>query len=711
MRLLYFPFLIFLFATPTQASVHIAEIMYNPTGTDAKNEWIRIEINEEELNASSLILHEAGTSHKITIMRGKELFNGTAFIADDGQSFLTSYPNVTATILDSAFSLSNSGERIAISSGNLTLDNVTYDNELANGNGKSLHRSNDSWVEEQPSPQLRSESNSTLHNSTLNSSADLSIRFNEQPRLFTKRTYTSLWLITNENHQSGSTQNISALINTTARVNDTVYFEEMISITALNLKKSSGTSNFTPLAPSNITLCSQIISSSIPDEETENNVICQDIEIIESSEIPCNISLTIHKDKELYREGESAKFWFELNNESFPYTITYEITDIFGNQKRTSQTTTNKNKKSFTPTLTQSQEIYAINATISSIACNNTNSPINKGAYLLFAGLPKQTTSAISISPPSADSIANFGDIVRTNINVYKGNSTKSVLKVYVETNDGKVATQLQTQLTLDQKFTDYELAVPLQIKRNCNADLADGEYKIIAEGFDTQAQAKIRLQGIPKDCAQAATSVNEQASSTRTITKTITQRSPLVYYTLEPPKEKFLSSEPIQAKIKIHNDDSFPHSFSVWSYVYNGPVSYSGEREGNKRDIEVIPNSMTEIDIQTTASVPKAGEYKLKINILRDETKTPKSFTSSVMIEPDLTTKTKSEEVYPELGEDSELTLQNKTQKTLSNKAETKLYQSPKFLSQKRVPAILMTVALALCLGFIVNPPNQKKG
>lgn len=109
---------LFLIPATAGAQVVISEIMYDlQVGSDSGREWI--EVFNASSNAIRLIdwrLYEANANHAITAFAGgDELPSGSyAIIADSPSKFMDDWPSYTGALFDSAFSLSNSGETIAI---------------------------------------------------------------------------------------------------------------------------------------------------------------------------------------------------------------------------------------------------------------------------------------------------------------------------------------------------------------------------------------------------------------------------------------------------------------------------------------------------------------------------------------------------------------------------------------------------------------------
>jgi hypothetical protein len=127
---------------PAAAQVTITEIMYDlAEGSDSGREWIEI-YAAGTVDLAKLKLVENGSNHAIKAMNGASVPAGTyAVIADNPAKFLAGNPGYAGLLFDSAFSLKNQGESIAIAdaAGN-AIDLVTYTNASGNGTGDSLQR-------------------------------------------------------------------------------------------------------------------------------------------------------------------------------------------------------------------------------------------------------------------------------------------------------------------------------------------------------------------------------------------------------------------------------------------------------------------------------------------------------------------------------------------------------------------------------------------
>ncbi|OGI76111.1 hypothetical protein A3C67_01555 [Candidatus Nomurabacteria bacterium RIFCSPHIGHO2_02_FULL_42_19] len=147
------------FSTPcfVLASLEISEIMYDlKTGSDDGREWVEIFNNSDSsVDFSTFKFFEGDTNHKLTLIQGdiKVGTAGYAIIVADNIKFKTDWPNFSGNIFDSSFSLSNTGEILAIKNADLVVNEFFYQSSSGGaGDGKSLQKINGAWVGAAPTP-------------------------------------------------------------------------------------------------------------------------------------------------------------------------------------------------------------------------------------------------------------------------------------------------------------------------------------------------------------------------------------------------------------------------------------------------------------------------------------------------------------------------------------------------------------------------------
>ena len=139
------------------AGLEFSEIMYDlKTGSDEGREWVEVYNNSPEAaDLSKLRFFEADTNHKIIFIEGSAELPpyGYAVVVDNPAKFKTDWPGMSFNIFDSTFSLSNTGESLAIKDGEQVLDQFIYSSSLGGaGNGKSLQEISGVWVASLPTP-------------------------------------------------------------------------------------------------------------------------------------------------------------------------------------------------------------------------------------------------------------------------------------------------------------------------------------------------------------------------------------------------------------------------------------------------------------------------------------------------------------------------------------------------------------------------------
>ncbi|MDP3902078.1 MAG: lamin tail domain-containing protein [bacterium] len=162
---------IFIFAffaiTPfyADASLEITEIMYDLGGTDTNREWIEIYNNgEESVDVLTWKFFEENTNHNLVASQGDTVLvkGGYAVIADKPEKFLVDWPDFTGVILDSSFSLKNTGETLTLKDADLNIiDSVGYTSDWgAEGDGNSLQKIGGEWKAAAPTPGTANEASS-----------------------------------------------------------------------------------------------------------------------------------------------------------------------------------------------------------------------------------------------------------------------------------------------------------------------------------------------------------------------------------------------------------------------------------------------------------------------------------------------------------------------------------------------------------------------
>ena len=471
--------------------------MYNPSGADSEHEWVEIYNNNSfAINTSGWKFYEAETNHGLTLINGSYLIqqNQYAIIADNSDIFLEDYPDFNSTLFDSSFSLSNTGETIAIKNSSLDIINeITYNNSIGgDNNGNSISLINNSWQESTPTP---GQKNSKVEEQK--SIQDIALEVYLDDEIYIIFEYTNLFKIININPEFGKVYNITVNYNITK--DSQLIKQDSFIKDELNQYSTTSTGSFTATEAGNYTLCGVIISSTANDTNPLNDEACKTITVIDTSSLLCNISINITTEKILYDNKEQIKFYNNLNDESFPYTIEYWIEDLFGTIIKKRINTTNTNQKSFTPDIDEKDRVFFIKNKVYAL-CNDLNTSDNSAEKLIIIKGSEtiyDTESSINIEQIydlGSDNKAKFGQTIRVRLNIYKGNTTKESIKLWIE-NDGRISKESKTNVY--EKYTSYDLTLPVQIKPNCDGEFDDDDYKVIVEGLDARDTKKLEVGGI----------------------------------------------------------------------------------------------------------------------------------------------------------------------------------------------------------------------
>lgn len=219
------------------------------------------------------------------------------------------------------------------------------------------------------------------------------------------------------------------------------------------------------------------------------------------------------------------------------------------------------------------------------------------------------------------DNESEFGDIIKVNFYVYKGNTSKSSIKLYVENDEDRISKI--TKASLQNKYTNNTLTLPVFIYPNCNEKYEDGDYyaKIGWTSLSKEEDSfRIKLKGINEDnCDKMYVEKKPRAGT-------------LDQNLLEAPGA-IESNKQFTVKVELTNNDGSDHMVDLYSYVYRGSKSYSGERDSNKKSILVKTGETKEAELESIVNGAEPGDYSLKIKVKRDDQKTEKEITQPIKV------------------------------------------------------------------------------
>lgn len=155
-------------------NIIISEIMYDYPGSDEGHEWIEIKnLSNYEIDISSLSIFENKTAHAIKSSNGNFILSGgeIAVIANNTSTFMLDFPQFSGKLFYASFSLSNSGEEIALRYKDDVFNKIVYTSSLgAAGDSNSLQLINNNLVWSSPTPGLENIFNQSNRKANFNES-------------------------------------------------------------------------------------------------------------------------------------------------------------------------------------------------------------------------------------------------------------------------------------------------------------------------------------------------------------------------------------------------------------------------------------------------------------------------------------------------------------------------------------------------------------
>lgn len=624
MKKFFFLFLLVIVSKIALADVLINEIMYNPQGSDSGHEWLEI-YSSGEVDLSGWKFFEDETNHGLTLINGTWVI-GYAVIVDEYDVFLSDYQSFNGTLLDSSWtSLSNLGEYIVIKNENLEIvDGINYSTEFANGNGKSLSLINGSWVEADPTPghaNVVGQEEDEEPEEAEGHDIKLEVYLDDEINLGIEQT--KLFKITNINPEIDKVYDITVYYNITK--DNVIIKEDTFVKDEVNYYSTTGTGSFLPEETGEYYICGRIISSTANDTNPNNDYVCKNFTVVDTSSIPCNLTLNITIDKEIYTEGESIKFYNNLNNEEFPFIIEYWIEDFFGNIYKNRYNTVNTNQKSWKTNIEEQDRVLFIKSIVYP-NCNDSNSSDNYAEKMFIVKSESNETleniEESSLEIIEVDDNVKFGDTADIKVNIYKSNTNKYSISLWVEDN-GKKISEI-TKIHLYDKYSSYHGQLPIRLDSNCDLDLEDGKYDVVIEGLDKEDRKKMEIEGIKTSACST--------SSTKTSSST-TSKKKFEYELVDYPYNIKVGEESV-VRVKVVNNDDEDYRIAVWSYVYRGSKPYSGDREQNKEVFTLSEDEARIIELKNIVLDAESGQYKLKVKVNKNNQKTDYEITKSITIE-----------------------------------------------------------------------------
>lgn len=687
--------IIILFLPSAFADIRINEIMYNPEGTDNNKEFIEI-FSYPPTNLSDYLISD-GDSNDTLALSYFNINSNYSLIVEDDYLIKTNNASIYKIGATIGNGLSSNDMVYFYYPNENLIDSVGINSSIANGNGYSMEHFNSSFYEStviNGTPGYENsinQENQTPHMETKN--IVLETYLDEIIYINTK--YTKLFKIKIEN-KDGCSEKDAITVSYTITNPSLIKQDEFTKEVGCSGYASTG--EFTPVMPGDYTLCGTIIGSTINETDLSDNSACKNFEVVDTSSIPCNITLNITSDKETYSEGESIKFYNNLNNKTFPFTIEYWIEDFFSNIYKNKYNTTNTNQKSWKTSISEQDRVLFIKSIVYP-NCNDSNSSDNAAEkmFIVLANNSAVNREESSLKIMEVDDKAKFGDIVDVKVEIYKGKTSKYSISLWAEDKGEKISET--TKIHLYDKYSSYNGQLPIQLDTNCNLEFDDGKYDVVIKGLDQEDKKEIKIEGIKTSSCPKTSSTKTSSSTT---SKTSSSKK-FEYEIIEIPEN--IISNKIKTKVQLSNNDDDDYDIKIWSYLYRGSKCYSGEREANKKQISLQAGTSEIINMDNSIIGATPGDYKYKVVINKDNQRTNKELVKGIVIEAEQAIKTehlvvtgKAADKDPEETQDK---ITSNTPYKLKLQSKT-VYESVDEKIKKLTFAFLITLSIFLNIALV---------
>ena len=210
-----------------------------------------------------------------------------------------------------------------------------------------------------------------------------------------------------------------------------------------------------------------------------------------------------------------------------------------------------------------------------------------------------------------SNKVAEWGDVLRVKVNIYKANSAKNVVYLYAKKDNEKISKE--TKMNVYEKFSNQTLTLPLQIYPNCDNKFRDGRYDVILEGIDAEID-KAEIEIRESEFCKSETVVSEKKFE---------------YKLLNYPTIIKLNNE-FEGVLSLKNNEDKDLSVDLSSYVYRGSKKYSEE---NLQKIMIPMGKEISVSLKNIVREAEEGDYNFKIEILKEGRKTPYEIKKEIVI------------------------------------------------------------------------------
>ena len=308
--------------------------------------------------------------------------------------------------------------------------------------------------------------------------------------------------------------------------NNDLVFEDETFVEGLKSSKKSKTGIIYIEDEGNYTFCAEIIQTSFDDDNEENNLNCKNILAIDSSNVPCNMSIGIDSKDYFYSNETSFRFDFVVSNEEFYPDVEFWVEDMFGyivqdiDEYEVDDNYYGRMYKSNIGEVYDYQNIV-VKANITKPWCYDSDYSDNLAEKMIVVKNPTYYTfQEYEINPyiiveAKNKGTINFGDRFYVEIEEAWSGDMSGRIKIWVEDNKTKKKIS-ESIVSIGMPKMSYieDLKIPIELKDNCDRKFDDGNYSIVYEGFGFKDNIFVDVGGIDNRICRSDNSKKDSSIS-----------------------------------------------------------------------------------------------------------------------------------------------------------------------------------------------------
>ncbi len=598
-------------------ATEINEVFPNPIGSDNNREFVEI-YNKMFINLTGFVIGDTDSNDTLEAL---VWYNSSyAIIVEEGFAIDTiknaSIYSVGATIGNN---LGNNEDTVFLfRPEGVLIDSFSYNNTIE---GRSYEKNTSGWflgLALNGTPGFINSNIDAFANKTDNETMQINILHISS--LLPTEAYIHQHITTGFRIDNLVDKNVDAILSYIVFLNGTKLFSDSKNFSMIKRYRTKDTVNLFFEEAGDYTVCGNI-TSSIYEKKIDDNNICTSMMLIDPSTISCNRGIALFINNTIFRNHASISFSPTITGDydKIPFVYSYWIEEMNGAVVKKPRNSSNDNKKSWTPNIKKQYAAFVIRAVLTDSYCDD-SSPDNNvaSAYFIVQGHQEEDGAAvIERIYIGSDGIVKTGDTIRAKIQYYTGNLTKNAasekkLRVFVKDAASHVASEV-SEFAVADSFTSGEITIPISLFYDCkDFPIEETTYTLEVEGFGTVAKKKIPVAGVNKDFCHGFSNGEFGA--------------PLF------PSFGWNGTN-VTSSLVIYNNDIVPYTYKISSKIYRGPKTYSGDHFANQQILQLNPGSKKSISLNNSLENIQEGEYKIKIQIWRNEQKTPIEFINTFTV------------------------------------------------------------------------------